>query len=234
MKNIIYTTFIIGLCVLGAFGDANAQEKFTDGSIDYKIEIESPEAMAGMIAFGAAAKVSFKGNLSKLTTLLMGGAVSMEMVANNKSKKGLSLINMMGQKKAVQLDKDDFTKVEERKIDNSNIEYTKETKKIAGYTCKKAIAKDPETGEEMILYLCEEIKPKTEGFMQNLLDSLKGFPLALEMKRGEHQVKITATTVSITAPNKSMFNMSVPDDYEKISMKTLEKQLMKYAEQFKQ
>lgn len=233
MKNIIHTILTLGVFFSG-MNIVSAQENFTDGSIDYKIEIESPEAMASMIAFGASAKVSFKGNLSRLTTLLMGGAMSMNMVANNKSKKGLSLINMMGQKKAVQLEKNDFTKVEERKIDNSSIEYTKETKTIAGYVCKKAIAKDPQSGGKMILYLCEEIKPKSEGFMQNLLGSLKGFPLAMEMQSGEHKVKITATTVTTNAPSKSAFNMSVPEDYEKISMKTLEQQLMQYGAQFKQ
>ncbi|MCP4438354.1 MAG: hypothetical protein GY810_05365 [Aureispira sp.] len=234
MKNTIYTTVALFIAFLGMHTSASAQSVFTDGSIDYKIEIESPEAMAGMIAFGAGAKVSFKGNLSKMTAMLMGGAINMDMVANNKAKKGVTLLNMMGQKKAVQLSKGDFSKVEAREIDTKNIEYTKETKKIAGYTCQKAIAKDAQTGEEMILYLCKKIKPKSEGFMQNLLGSLDGFPLGMEIKSGEHKVKVMATNINQSAPSKSIFNMTIPEGYEKVSMKDIEKQFIQQGEQFRQ
>jgi len=230
MKNIflLVLSFCFGTYIL------NAQNAFTDGSIDYKIEIESPEAMAGVLAFGAGAKVSFKGNLSKLTAMLMGGAVNMDMVANNKSKKGVTLLNMMGQKKAVQMLKDDFTKVESNKIDDRNIKYTKETKSIAGYVCRKAITKDPESGTEMVLYLCDKIKPKSEGVMQNILGALNGFPLGVEIQQGEHKVRVTATSVNNTVPSKSMFDMKIPEGYQKVSMKDLEDQFRQQGEQFRQ
>ena len=105
----------------------------------------------------------------------------------------------------------------EEKLDKPKIEYTGETKQIAGYECTKAVlttvgAEGKET--KVTMWVTEKIKSdaakgrRQGGRMKMDFGELKGYPLQIETAQSQNgmdvKVMITATEVS-TAPIEDSF-----------------------------
>lgn len=104
--------------------------------------------------------------------------------------------------------------------ESPKIEYTSETKKIAGYDCTKAIITSSSEGKEskVIVWVTEKIKinpkvNKTKGKgMKMDFGDLKGQPLQIEATQNSNgndmKVIITATEVSTTPLEDSFFTVN--------------------------
>jgi outer membrane lipoprotein-sorting protein len=160
--------------------------------------------------------------LNKVKIDMMGGLVSINTILDESKKEGLMLMDMMATKKAVKIGKSDFEKGSSQalpKVISSN-----ETQKIAGFSCKKSTLKT-EDGQVITIYTSDEIQPKNSSFLQKMVGNLKGFPLGLEMLLPDGgKLKVWAKDIIKKSPDKSEFNLKIPDGYEKTTMEELQKQ----------
>ncbi|BDS09744.1 hypothetical protein [Aureispira anguillae] len=222
MKSIL-KTFTLSLLLLAFVAPTFAQKKKKD--IDQAHVKYTMTAEGGMAAAltGSTIDLFFTPTHAKILGDVMSGMIKMDVRFDNKDKKGMMLMDMMGQKKFVEMDD---KAVEETKKTNQKppqVEYTKNYKKIAGYKCQQAKMMIEGLAEPIIVYITEKIKPSNLGDLSMMkFTGLKGFPLSWEMEQEGMKIKIEATTISLDKLPKKIFSMVIPDGYEKMTMEDLQ------------
>lgn len=196
-----------------------------EGKINYDMTFSSdnPEmAMAIGMMQGSKMSLSFMPGKSR-SDVSMGTMGTMVTIADEKTEKGLMLMDMMGMKYAMEMDLDD-EKQETAKAEapDYKVEITSETKEILGYKCTKAImtSDDAETGP-ITMWFTKDIAANTTG--QNYFnDEMPGFPMSFQISQGEMTIDMTVTSIDKKV-EKSVFSMKVPEGYE---VKTEEEMMM--------
>jgi hypothetical protein len=209
---LLILTFAI---VLGAVS-TQAQSTITDGYISYSISVDSDVAAAAFLSMGSSLEVAFKGDKTKAVAKVAGGTNTVSLVVDHKSSKGLSLMDVLGQKKAFKIEKDKLEKAraDMKKATTNPMRHTEDTKTIAGYTCQKVLMKDKESGANIILYITDKIKPSGDPFATYLIGELKGFPLGIVVRHEGTTVRVMAEKVSSRTPSDGAFSLTVPSEYE--------------------
>lgn len=193
-----------------------------EGSITYSVTMEGlPPEQAAMMD-GTEQITYFKDDKSRVE--FSNAFVS--TVAINDGKKTTVLMDQMGQKMYFEMDAEEMKKKDE-KSPVPTIEYKDETKKIAGYDCKKAIVKTKDDkGEEtvMTVWYTEQLPMAGQSASRssNTFKGLKGAPLEYEAKQGPFNMKFTATAVSKDPVADSKFVPNT-DGYIKKSTEEMKK-----------
>ena len=201
MKKILLT---IGLILTVKFSFSQIKE----GSITYNVTMEGlPPEQAAMMD-GTEQKTTFKNDKSKIEF----SNAFINTVTVFDGTKMVTLMDQMGQKTFFEMTSDEMNKRSE-KSPKSEIEYKEETKKIAGYDCKKAIIKSKdEKGEETVMNVWySESLPnlsKNSGRNSGGMKELKGAPLEFEAKQGPFFMKFTASEISTKTVDDSEFKVS--------------------------
>lgn len=201
MKKILLT---IGLILTVKFSFSQIKE----GSITYNVTMEGlPPEQAAMMD-GTEQKTTFKNDKSKIEF----SNAFINTVTVFDGSKMVTLMDQMGQKTFFEMTSDEMNKRSE-KSPKSEIEYKEETKKIAGYDCKKAIIKSKdEKGEETVMNVWySESLPnlsKNSGRNSGGMKELKGAPLEFEAKQGPFFMKFTASEISTKTVDDSEFKVS--------------------------
>jgi len=188
----------------------------------------------GMSGLDLTSTIFFKGDMTKIeSTSDFGNNIT---ITDHKNKKTTTLMEMMGKKMGFYSTEDDEKlmrarqdSIRARRTDSlqkmgisvapppkPEVVYTEETKKIAGFTCKKAIIKTKSRqGEvsEATVWYCPEFK-MAEGFSMNAgggmgrgmiggmngMDQVNGFPMEYEMQRANGmKIHMTVTKVQLDA-----------------------------------
>lgn len=189
MKKIILSAAIL----LSAFAGI-AQIK--EGSITYNVSMEGlPPEQAAMMD-GTEQITFFKGDKSRVEF----SSAFVSSIAINDGVKTTILMDQMGQKMYFEMTPEDMKKKDE-KASSTSIEYKEESKKIAGYDCKKAIIKTKDDkGEEIVMnvWYTDQLPMagQSSSRSSNTFKDLKGAPLEYEAKQGPFNMKFTATSVS--------------------------------------
>jgi len=203
---------------------------------------------AGMGGLDLSSTIYFKGDMTKIeSTSDFGNNIT---ITDLKNKKTTTLMEMMGKKigfystdaddKAMKARQDSIRAVRTDSLKQLGINiappaapeivYLNETKKIAGYNCKKAIIKtrnrQGEVNESTVWY-CPDFK-MAEGFTMNAgggmgrammgglngLDQVNGFPMEYEMQRSNgmkiHMV-VTKLQTDVTIDEKTF---DIPKGYD--------------------
>jgi hypothetical protein len=224
MKNLIKISFLV-LFTLSFLGTTQAQKTLTDGSVVYEMKLDESNPAAAMLA-GATMEFVFKGDLVK-TSINLGMMMSMNIIMDNKSEKGMMLMSipMMGKNIAVEMTPEDIQKAKEEQKTNQSkakIEYFKKNKKkIAGYKCYKAVATISGMPDPITLYITDKIKPTGQSQIQSQIPGLTGFPLMYEITAQGMKISFEASDVKNFTPESSDFEMSIPDGFEKMTMEEL-------------
>lgn len=199
-----------------------AQSTITDGYISYSVSIDSDEPAAALLGVGTSLEIAFKGSYTKAVAKAAGSTVS--IVADHKKEMGLALGDILGEKKALKLTPKEFSKAKEdlNKSGDNPMRFTDDTKTIAGYTCKKILMKDKESGANIIIYVTDKINPKNDPFAQALKADLKGFPLGIVVRKDGTTVRVTADKVTRQTPSSGAFSLNVPSEYEVVTLDELE------------
>ncbi len=207
MKTIITTLAVIATTALSL----TAQVK--EGSIKYDMKIEGMPAEQAAMMGDMEMKSTFKnGKILSETSSMMGGQI---VLVDEQGM--LMLIDQMGNKTAVKQTKEEMEKAaakEKEKPVDPKIEYTTETKMIAGYECKKAIitmVKKDKTEEKMEVWYCEKfdnINKEGRGRGQGFMKGLKGMPFEFSGSFGPMKIKMTAKEVSVEPIDDSVFILS--------------------------
>ena len=207
------TRIISLLCVSLLFGSVSSQT--FEGKITFEIDYELPEAMEAQRSMLPADMVVYitKGHVRIEQKTMMG---EQNIITDTKSETSVLLMNMMGKKMAITMTDDGKEKP------TPKIVYSKETKAIAGYECKKAIYSTiDEVGEEqeMEVYYTEEIPSEAN----DKLPGLKGYPLEYTINAQGMFMTLVAKNVSKEKVSKKLFE--IPEGYEEMSMEEFMKSM---------
>ncbi len=179
----------------------NAQKSF-QGKIVYEINYEEvPEMLEpylDMLPKEATTYVKDEKTRVEQSTM---GVVSVN-VTDSKNKTGFLLMDQFGEKSAYEMTENDMKRSQTNPIENFDVNYTNETKEIAGFTCTKVEIKDKKDGNVVNVWITKNIKAKSQTYT-----FIDGFPL-------EYTVK--ANSMTITMKTKSIDKAKVSDDYFKI------------------
>jgi hypothetical protein len=125
-------------------------------------------------------------------------------------------MDYMGSKFKIPMSKED---VKSKKMNEADydIEYTKDTKQIAGYTCKKAIIKTKDKNVFNIWY-SDALFPNASE--QTQYTKFKGgCPLEFDMAQNGMKMKLTATKVELGNVSDKVFD--IPDGYQEVTFEQL-------------
>lgn len=197
-----------------------AQKKF-EGTIKFDLTYEDlPAEMAAMSAMLPDEMVTIiKGEKSRLEQS-MGMGMSSVTITDMKKGSGIVLMDMMGQKIAMEMTKEELEKMDKKKSSQKKPEfkYVDGAKEIAGYKCKKAIVSLDGAGE-MELYYTEELPSGAS----KQYEGLKGFPLEYTIAQGPMKIKVTAKSVKQEPVNNNLFE--IPSGYDKMTFEEFQKSM---------
>jgi hypothetical protein len=201
----------------------NAQIK--EGSITYNMTMEGlPPEQAAMIG-DMELKSTFKTGkvLSEMSSMMFTNQTLVD------DKGMVMLMEQMGNKIAIKQTKEEMEKEEAKVKDkpaDPKIEYTAETKTIAGYECKKAIVtmvnKDKKE-EKMDIWYSDKFENNNKegkGQGQGFMKGLKGMPFEYAGGQGGMKFKMVAKEVSVEPVADSKFELST-EGYKMMTMDEL-------------
>ena len=217
MNKLFSTLAVVALSALSL----NAQIK--EGIITYAMTMEGlPPEQAAMIG-DMELKSTFKNTmvLTEMSSMMFTNQTLVD------DKGMVMLMEQMGNKIAVKQTKEEMEKEEAKQKEkpaDPKIEYTTETKTIAGYECKKAIVttisgKDKKE-EKIEMWYCDKFEnPNKEGKGrgQNIMKGLKGVPFEYAGGQGGMKFKMVAKEVSIEPVADSKFELST-EGYKMMTM----------------
>lgn len=219
MKNTFFFLFLLCLS-LTVFG-----QKVSDfeGVIKYDVSFENAGLPPEAVALFKNAEVKLFISPDKQRTdinMIMQNSTS---IVDLKEKTMINIMDIGGKKYLIRTDEAQLKKEKEAEP-NLKINYSTETKTIAGYVCQKAEVV-MEDGSEMAMnvYFTEEI-PLNE--LNPVYKGLKGFPLEYTMNMGGITIKFIANSITKEKIDKSVFDIS-KEGYIETTPEALQKELMK-------
>lgn len=195
-------TFLI-LFFLSVF-TVNAQKVISEGTLVYNISIQTGSnepKMADMLD-GATTTVYLKGSESRSD--LISGLGSEITIYDSKKGSGVILKDYSGQKLMITLTKDDWDK-KNSKYEGITFETTNESLEIAGYNCKKAIAKLKD-GSSFIVYYTPSLEVADKNY-DSQFKNLAGLALQYEWQSGKMRFKYTLSKINFDAVPTAKFDI---------------------------
>jgi hypothetical protein len=209
----------------------NSSNIIKNGIINYKVTVEGEDPQAKMLN-NSTFEYAFSGTDSKLTGLVLGGAFAANVLVDATTKKGLALLTIFGQKKAMKMSPEDIQKAQNNTatIDASKIIPISGTQTVAGHVCRKVMLKNPENPNmQTVVFVCDKIKPDGGGVVDNVINALKGFPLGMEVKVNGSKISLMASEVSTKIPKKADFKHEIPADFQETTMEKFREEMEAFA-----
>jgi GLPGLI family protein len=181
-----------------------AQKKFTEGTINYDIVINtgSDKPQAADFLDGATSTVYVKGAKSRteMVSSLGTQATVIDGVSN-----AITVVKEYGdQKYLIQLTPAEW-KEANKKYDGVIFTTTNETKTVLGYTCKKAIGKLSD-GNTFTVWYTPELMPENNDY-QTANKDLPGLAMQYETSMGNLNVVYTVSKISFAPVPVSKFDL---------------------------
>lgn len=199
MKRVLLFSLLV-LAIL----TANAQKKVADITIVYDAVINTGAAEPKLAdAFdGATTTVYLKGNLSR--SEMVSALASFTTIHDARSGAAVVMQEVGGQKLLIRLTSDDW-KDKNRKYEGIKFTNTNETKTLAGYTCKKAVAtlKD---GTSFTVFYTTDIVPENTDY-NSQFNGLNGLPLEYELTQGSLNIRYVVAQVNLNPVPVSKFDI---------------------------
>ena len=207
-------TLLIALSAL--YGQA---QKLTEGKIVY--EISFPDAELDEETLGMMPKESvifFKDNMLRMEMKMMG--MSTIVISNSKDQSATTLMDMMGNKYAIKMSAEEIEK-EKAKLATQKFEVktTSDTKEIAGFKCKKAIATTKD-GQSLTIYYTNDILAKNQGF-NDQYKGIEGFPMEYQLSQNGMNMKFMAKSAAKEKVDAEKF--TIPAEYKLTTREELSK-----------
>jgi GLPGLI family protein len=222
MKTMIWLLAAIVILGISSPVHAGKGKPFT-GKITYTISYEGkqideaaesmlPKTMASYIGDGFTKNVLFTG-MGKQT-----------VIYNLETKTKTAMIDMMGQKFAIESAEEEIEK-ELKNLPDADIETSEETKEIAGYQCKKIVIKyknaEGNTTSEGVAWFTGELEVSPEiNFDLKYFQNLKGVLMEYEMDMGNGTM-MKFTAIEVEKQKISSKEFEIPEDYKKVTREEL-------------
>jgi hypothetical protein len=216
-------TFSMALLVFSniSFAQKNKKTKAVDEAhIQYTMTAEGGMAAA---MSGTTMDLFFTPSHAKVIANMMNGLMKMDVRIDNAQSKGIMLMDMMGQKKVIEMGEEDLKKSKAKNQKPTEVVYTKKYKKIAGYKCQEARVTLDGMDEPAIVYVTDKITPSNVGDVSMMqFTGLKGFPLSWKIEQQGMIINMEAVAVSLEKLDKSVFDIAIPEGYEKMNIEDLQ------------
>jgi GLPGLI family protein len=215
------------LCVAFSFSNYSFTQvgsKPFEGKIVYEISYPGLDMdITEQAMFPTETIVYFKDGKQR-TEMQMGSDMSNASITDSKAKTSVTLMKMMGSKYAIKMDSKEIES-EQLKNLNHKVTVSGETKKILGYTCKKAnVVIDDETNSETTIYFSEELNISNVNWGSKHFSNINGVLLEYQTKRDGIIMQMKAKSIKAEPVSESLF--IVPSDYVHVSQHELSKILM--------
>lgn len=216
MKKILL--FSSALLVLAT--SALAQKKLKEGKVTYEISYPGLQLDPQQAAMLPTESISYIKNGRSRIENKMGMGMSTVTITDSKEGSVVTLIDMMGNKTALKVTKEQAEKeAEQRKIEKPVIKETNETKEVAGFKCKKAEVTDSK-GNKSIVWYTPDIEGRTD---KGQFKGISGFPMEFEVSQQGMTMKFVVKNVSEEKVPDEMFN--IPPGYKEMTMDEFKKSM---------
>ncbi len=182
----------------------NAQKTLTEGTLVYNMSVEtgSGEPKIADMFDGATTTINLRGPMSR-TELV--SSLGREATIHDAAKgTGVVLKDYSGQKLMITLTAQDWAD-NNKKYDGIVFENTNETQIIAGFNCKKAIAK-LKNGTSFIVFYTTEVNLANKSYDEQF-KTLPGLPVQYEMQSGNMKLKFTLASINYNPVPASKFEI---------------------------
>lgn len=182
--------------------NANAQRSISEATIVYDMVIQNGSgAQSGNALAGATTTVYLKGNNSRTD---MVSALGKEVtIYNSKTNNAVILKEFSGQKLMIKLTKDNWV-AKNKMYNNIDFELTGESKTIAGYNTKKAIAKLAD-GKTFEVYYTPELVPANKEY-DPTFSGLPGLAIQYDIESGGKKFSYSLSKINYDAVQVSLFD----------------------------
>jgi GLPGLI family protein len=165
----------------------------------------------------------FKAKKSRMEMNMMMGMKNVT-ISDASTGNSVVLMDMMGQKYAIQNKSEDTDKATKELESKAKVEITKETKTIAGYTCKKAILefpseKNPKENSKMTVWFTEDIEVD-KGYIKGPMSKIKGSILEFSVNEGPMAMILSAKSVVKEKVSDDKF--ITPEGYKSVTQEELQ------------
>ncbi len=202
---------------------ADAAKKYFQGKITYTITYEGGNINEAQQEMMPKTMMKYIGN-GFVKNVMFTGVGKQSTIIDLKNKTKTTLLNLMGQKFAIENTIDEIEKELQQKPD-ADVEVTDESKVIAGYNCKKAIIRikndKGETTNEGYGWFTDELKVDPDiNFSEIYLNKIEGLFLEFSLDMG------TGTTMKFIATEVNKKKITdkefvIPEDYQKVTREEL-------------
>jgi GLPGLI family protein len=195
--------FSVAIVLFAGTVFSHAQKTISEGTLVYDIVIQSgnKEPQMSDALDGGTVTVYIKGAQSRSD---MVSALGKETTIHDaKSGNAVILKEYSGQKLMITLTKENW---EQKNKTNSDIKFetVDETKNIAGYNCKKAVAKLP-SGKSLVVYYTTELAITNKEY-NAAFKNLPGVALQYELESGTMKYKYTLSKIGFEPLAVSKFD----------------------------
>jgi GLPGLI family protein len=166
------------------------------------VETGSGEPKMADMFDGATTTIYLKGNKSR--TELVSSLGSEATIFDASAGTGVILKDYSGQKLMITLSASNWAQ-NNSKYDGIVFLSTGESQKIAGFNCKKSIAK-LKNGESFTVYYTTEVSPANKSYDAQF-KTLPGLPVQYEMESGKLKLKFTLASISYNPVSASKFEI---------------------------
>lgn len=210
MKKILSLAFAFSI-IISAF--AQEFEGKINFSITYAANVDEQIKEAGP----KEALMYFSSDKTRIE-MQMGMGMKNVTISDMKEKQSIVLMDMMGQKIAMK------TPIEDDKVDGkTTVEVTSQSKKIAGYSCKKAIITTPDAeGGKLEVWFTKDLAVN-KGYLKGPMKQIDGAVLEYSIKQGGMEFTLSATDVQRQKVDSKLF--TIPEGYTMMDQNDLMKSL---------
>lgn len=182
----------------------NAQKTLTEGTLVYNMSVEtgSGEPKIADMFDGATTTIYLKGSMSR--TELVSSLGREATIHDASTGTGVILKDYSGQKLMITMTAQDWEQ-NNSKYQGITFENTDVTEKIAGFNCKKAIAK-LKNGTSFTVFYTTEVNLTNKDYDAQF-KTLPGLPVQYEMQSGKMTLKFTLASISYNPVSSSKFEI---------------------------
>ncbi len=201
MKKLGYLSLFISLQA-GGF-EVMAQKVITEGTIVYTMEIRQANGTSpqNLLVTGASNTVYVKGNNSRIDMISSLGNET--TIHDAKLGNAVILKEFSGQKLMIRLTRENWI-AKNSSYHNIKFDLYDETKKIDGYTCKKAVAKMTD-GKTFVVFYTTELTVANKEYNPTFTN-LPGLAMEYEIESGNMVFRFTVSKINFDPVQVSKFD----------------------------
>lgn len=193
----------LGVLLMSGAVQALAQKSIAEGTIVYNMVIQTGNIVPqkGDALEGASTTVYLKGNNSR--TDMVSALGNETTIHNAKLGNAVILKEFSGQKLMIKLTKENW-EAKNKALTGTSFDLTNEVKTIAGYACKKAIAKMAD-GKTFVVYYATDIVAANKEYDPTFVN-LPGLAMEYEIESGKMKFKYSVSKISFDPVLVSKFD----------------------------